>query len=172
MASRSYYEKPQFYAYSFNSCRKGMLTTGFNHIYLRVQGNKFQMVLARNDEVITELDNILVSCNEKGCKFTYIDLRTRKTCEVLLMPCKETQKYILCPKIYDMREWLDLLKLWIHDKEEKIKSKTIKKDFSQLDKSFKSLPPVRTSNGGKRKKFKKTKKIKKRKNNTRKLRKK
>jgi hypothetical protein len=152
-----------------------MLATGFNHIFLRVQGSRFQMVQASNDEVITELDNVTVSCDDKGCKFTYVDLKTRKTCNVLLMPCKDSVKYILCPRVSNMREWADLLKLWIYDKEEKIKSKTTKttkKLFQDVDKSFKALPPV--SSGGKRKKYirKNTRKNKKVNHNTRKMRKK
>jgi hypothetical protein len=172
MASRSYYEKSQFYAYAFNSCKKGMLATGFNHIFLRVQENRFQMVQASNNEVISELDNVSVSCDEKGCKFTYFDLKTRKTCNVLLMPCKDSDKYPLCPRVSNMREWADLLKLWIYDKEEKIKSKTTKKLFQDVDKSFKTLAPL--SSGGKRKKYMKkiTRKNKKVNHNTRKMKKK
>jgi hypothetical protein len=168
---KSYDKRIFFYAYAFNSCRKGLLATGYNHIFFTLNPEKtaFEMKLASNESLITTftVKDDLLKCTEKGCIFSYVDLKTGKKCDVALAPCKD-KKYMYCPKMgkhfTDMLSWSKLLKQWFDDKMSIIDDKMIiiaGKQFKSVDKKFKSLPAL---SGGKRKKNT-------RKHKTRKLRK-
>lgn len=162
---KSYDKRIFFYAYAFNSCRKGLLATGYNHIYftLNLEKTAFEMKLASNDSLITTftVKDDLLKCTEKGCTFSYVDLKTKKKCDVALSPCKDEKYMTYCPKMgkdfNDMLSWSRLLKQWFDNKMSIITGK----QFKSVDKKFKSLPAL---SGGKRKKNT-------RKHKTRKLRK-
>lgn len=176
--------KPQMlYLYAFNTCKKGILSSGKNHVLFRLNNEKdaIEMVYAspeKKGEIITIIRNgIQFSVHpEKGFIFSYKE-DSGKECSVLLRPCNDTKKYPLCLQegvdYYDNESWINKVKTWfmeaktiINTVKDKRIAKTVKKALPTIPSTIPSLESrlALLKRGGSKRKTRKTRKTRRHKN--------
>ena len=172
--------KPQqLYLYAFNTCKKGLLSSGKNHVFFRLNDRKDAIEMSyanpeKRSEVITLIRNgIQFSVHpEKGFIFSYKDA-SGKECSVLLRPCTDVRKYPLCLRegvdYYDNEDWINKIKTWFMEAKTIInatKAKIVKKALQSVPTYDPNLTTRlealrRGGGGGCRKKHKMTRKTNK-----------
>lgn len=134
-----YQEKSKFYTYSFNSCSKGLLKSGYNHVVFSLNKDKtdIEMRQAADSKLLATISQDSLVENEKGFQCTYHDLHNDRICRVQIMPCNGEKYQILCPpSSMIIKDWKRLFYNWIRKQENIAAENRTNKAFKDLDRRF------------------------------------